>query len=91
MLFFICVLFQLLLDLKNVSSSSRQLRIVPPTSKYFSVGLGRRHCIITLNFNDVYFSCIVSSRFPVECPLPPSSSFPCTCLRLTGNPLKKRP
>ena len=73
MLFFIilCVLFQLLLDLKNVSSSSRQLRIVPPTSKYFSVGLGRRHCIIT--FNDIYFSCIVSSRFPVECPLPPAA------------------
>ncbi|XP_073236262.1 deleted in lung and esophageal cancer protein 1-like isoform X3 [Porites lutea] len=33
--------YELLLDLKNVSSSSRQLRIVPPTSKYFSVGLGR--------------------------------------------------
>ena len=33
--------FQLLLDLKNVSSSSRQLRITPPATKYFSVGLGR--------------------------------------------------
>ena len=33
--------FQILLELKNVSSSSRQLRITPPTSKYFSVGLGK--------------------------------------------------
>lgn len=33
--------FQLLLDLKNVSSSSRQLRLTPPATKYFSVGLGR--------------------------------------------------
>ncbi|KAJ7390013.1 Deleted in lung and esophageal cancer protein 1, partial [Desmophyllum pertusum] len=32
---------RLLLELKNVSSSSRQLRITPPTTKYFSVGLGR--------------------------------------------------
>lgn len=33
--------YELLLELKNVSSSSRQLRITPPSSKYFSVGLGR--------------------------------------------------
>lgn len=33
--------FQLLLELKNVSSSSRQLRITPPSTKYFSVGLGK--------------------------------------------------
>ena len=34
-------LFQLLLELKNVSSSSRQLRITPPSTKYFSIGLGK--------------------------------------------------
>lgn len=33
--------YELLLDLKNVSSSSRQLRLTPPATKYFSVGLGR--------------------------------------------------
>ncbi|XP_078378630.1 deleted in lung and esophageal cancer protein 1-like isoform X2 [Oculina patagonica] len=33
--------YELLLELKNVSSSSRQLRITPPSTKYFSVGLGR--------------------------------------------------
>lgn len=36
---------QLLLELKNVSSSSRQLRIIPPSTKYFSVGLGRWNCL----------------------------------------------
>lgn len=33
--------YELLLELKNVSSTSRQLRIIPPATKYFSVGLGR--------------------------------------------------
>lgn len=36
---------QLSLELKNVSSSSRQLRIIPPSTKYFSVGLGWWNCL----------------------------------------------
>ncbi|XP_048580368.1 deleted in lung and esophageal cancer protein 1 isoform X2 [Nematostella vectensis] len=33
--------YELSIELKNVTSSSRQVRVVPPTSKHFSIGLGR--------------------------------------------------
>ncbi|XP_031565846.1 deleted in lung and esophageal cancer protein 1-like [Actinia tenebrosa] len=33
--------YELMVELKNVTSSSRQIRIVPPSTKYFSIGLGR--------------------------------------------------
>ncbi|XP_077978029.1 deleted in lung and esophageal cancer protein 1-like [Glandiceps talaboti] len=33
--------YEMTLDLKNVSAASRQLRVIPPKSQYFSVGLGK--------------------------------------------------
>ncbi|XP_033106181.1 deleted in lung and esophageal cancer protein 1-like [Anneissia japonica] len=33
--------YEMCLDLKNVSASSRQLRVIPPKTEYFSVGLGQ--------------------------------------------------
>ncbi|KAM9332633.1 deleted in lung and esophageal cancer protein 1 [Pholidichthys leucotaenia] len=33
--------YETTLELKNVTSSSRQIRVIPPTTPYFSIGLGR--------------------------------------------------
>ncbi|XP_070564757.1 deleted in lung and esophageal cancer protein 1-like [Ptychodera flava] len=33
--------YEMTLDLKNVSAASRQLRVIPPKSQYFTVGLGK--------------------------------------------------
>ncbi|XP_072029825.1 LOW QUALITY PROTEIN: deleted in lung and esophageal cancer protein 1-like [Amphiura filiformis] len=33
--------YEMTLDLKNVSAASRQLRMVPPKTQYFSIGLGK--------------------------------------------------
>lgn len=34
------VLFQSTLELTNVTSTSRHVRVIPPTTPYFSLGLG---------------------------------------------------
>lgn len=34
------VLFKMTLELKNVTSASRHIRVIPPTTSYFSMGLG---------------------------------------------------
>lgn len=45
--------YEMTLDLKNVSAASRQLRIIPPKTQYFSVGLGKCKLLWSKDRNDL--------------------------------------
>lgn len=50
------IIYQTTLELKNMSSASRHVHVIPPTTAYFSIGLGRLLICYTVHIVKLEFA-----------------------------------